>query len=278
MTTVKSRRVRPPRFKVFQRTETELTHASTRHQQRQKKCRLPQRYRMRARSQRRRTWLYLRPTYQKAKPQALLVQPPRLNRLGIMRVIEVAKVVHEDQDNEEALVPPVEGTRESLGIGVRIVVRDATGQMDLHRDAMCETGRDRDGKGMMGLVLGVVVVRLREVIEEMIVGKAIDRAVGVVEEAHRWKAIEENPSVIVPVAAGVRIEGSRIVIDQAVVVEVKIEENRIAIDPVAEVEEGKVPWKSEGTIGGAIQEAGVTVGDRNSSVRYANLLKLKHES
>jgi hypothetical protein len=125
--------------------------------------------------------------------------------------------------------------------------------------------------------LGVVVVRLREVIVEMTVGKAIDRVVGVVEEVHRWR-IEENLSVIGP-AAGVRIEGSRIVIDPVVVVaEVKIEENRIVIGPLAVGE--AVPWKSEGTIGGAIQEAGVTSGDRNSSVTvlYANLLKLKDES
>jgi hypothetical protein len=192
-----------------------------------------------------------------------------------MTVIEVAKAVHEDQDNEEGLVPPVEGSmRVSLGIDVRTVVRDATamGLMDLHLDAMRGTGRvamarDRDARGMM-VDLGAVVVRLREVIEEMTVGKAIDQVVGVVEK------IEENPSVIGPVV-GVRIEGSRIAI-ALVEVEVKIEENRIVIGPL-EVG-GAVPWKSEGTIGEVIQEAGVTIGDRNSSVGYANLLKLKDES
>jgi hypothetical protein len=272
MTTAKSRRVRPPRFKVFQRTETELTHASIRHRQRQRKGRLPQRHRMRALSRTRRTRLWLLPTYQKAKPQALLLlhllllllQPPRLYRLGIMTMIEVVKaVVHEDQDNEEVLVLPVEGSIQgSLGIDVRTVVRDAiaTGLMDLRLDA-------RDVKDMMA-DLGVAVVRLPEVTEETIVGKAIDRVVvGVVEEVHRWKAIEENPSVIGP-AAGVRIEGSRIVIDLAVVVvQVKIEENPSVIDPVVEV---------EGKIEGAIQEAGVTIDDRN--LRYAICEPLEVES
>jgi hypothetical protein len=194
-----------------------------------------------------------------------------------MTAIEVAKAVHEAQGNEEALVP-VEGAQESLEIDARIVVRNAEGLMDLYLDAMCRTGRDataldRGAKGMMDLGVVVVLLRLCEVIEEMIVGKAIDRVAGVVEEVHRWK-IEENLSVIEPVAefrieetliviepaAEVRIEGSRIAIEP--VEEFKIEEKRIVIDPASEVGEAKVAWKSEGTIGEVI-EADV-IGDRNS--------------
>jgi hypothetical protein len=170
-------------------------------------------------------------------------------------------VVHEDQVNEEALVPLVEGSmRVSLGIDVRTVVRDATamGLTDLPLHAMRGTGRD--ARGMM-VDLGVVVVHLHEVIEEMTVGKAIDQVVG----------IEENPSVI-GLVVGVRIEGSLIAI-ALVDVEVKIEENRMVIGPL-EVGEA-VLWKSVGTIGEVIQEVGVTIGDRNSSVRYCEPLEVE---
>jgi hypothetical protein len=184
------------------------------------------------------------PTYQKAKLRELL-QAPSLNRLG-MTVIGVAKAVHEAQDNEEALVPAEARAQENLGIDARTVVRDAMGLMDLHLGVMCRTGRDataldQDAKGMMGL--GVVVI------EEMTEGKVIDRVVGIVENLSvSGPAVEFRIAeilIVIGPAAGVRIEESR------------IEGNRIVI------EEGM----SGGTIGGAIQEAGV-IGDKNSSVRY----------